>query len=216
MQEGGTVYKTQWTWFYYISTEVRQIFYSVARRPKNLIKVKHLISSSITDQYIAAVMKPDLSCDWQAVPASRISRWVWMVEFHDKSRNLAVTLTSRLCRLIDTAQSQATENSILCQSAVIGLRMFIFEKQDVWEITSLMPIEVSTASLLTSWNVFPELLPSIQTWGALFGDFSPSLLWASHLDWFFISQGRARGAVLLFDRTVMVSTLSCYSSMKRR
>jgi len=38
------------------------LFYSVARRLRNLIKVKHLISSpSIMDQSIAAVMKPNLS-----------------------------------------------------------------------------------------------------------------------------------------------------------
>jgi len=43
----------------YISTGVA--FYTVACRPKNMIKVKHLISSSITDKYIVAVMKSDPS-----------------------------------------------------------------------------------------------------------------------------------------------------------
>ena len=46
MQEGGILYGTRWPWLDYISTGVIwQIFYSVACRPKNVIKVKHLISA---------------------------------------------------------------------------------------------------------------------------------------------------------------------------
>ena len=143
-------------------------------------------------------MKPDLSWNWQAVPAPQISRWVWMVEFHDKLRNLAVTLTSSLCHSIDTAQFQAAENSILCRSTVIGLCMLIFEKQDVWEITYLMPIEVSTASLLTYWNVFPDLLPSILTWGAASVILSPSLIFQFT---------RSTSSCPIYS--LMVSTISC-------
>ena len=43
---GGISYGTRWPWLDYISTSVIwQIFYSVARGPKNLIKVNHLISA---------------------------------------------------------------------------------------------------------------------------------------------------------------------------
>ena len=46
MQEGGISYGTRWPWLDYISTGVIwQIFNSVARRAKNMIKVKHLISA---------------------------------------------------------------------------------------------------------------------------------------------------------------------------
>ena len=51
MQEGATLQETR---FDYISAcVVRQIFYSVALRPKNLM--------TSVDQYIAAVMELDLS-----------------------------------------------------------------------------------------------------------------------------------------------------------
>jgi len=46
MKEGGILYEARWWWFNYISNMViSQLFYLVARRPKNLINIKHLISS---------------------------------------------------------------------------------------------------------------------------------------------------------------------------
>ena len=66
-------------WIDYISVGVvRQIFYSAAHRQNNLIKVKHPQSSSL-DHYIGAMIKLDLSWNWQAVLASQHSQWEIMI-----------------------------------------------------------------------------------------------------------------------------------------
>jgi len=72
MQEGGILYGSRWPWLDYISTDViRQRFYSVVCRPKNLINIKHLILS---------VQYHRLKLWWNLILAetdeSQLSRWV--------------------------------------------------------------------------------------------------------------------------------------------
>ena len=63
-------------------------------KPKNLMKVKHLIYSVQSHQHIAAVMKLSLNWHWWTALASQLSRWVGVN--YDKWRNSAVAHISSL------------------------------------------------------------------------------------------------------------------------
>ena len=113
MQERGFLYETRWKWLDYISTGViRQIFYSVARRPRNLNKVKHLISSVQSHgQYITAMMKHLIS-----VEADEPFRPFKVVEIMiNEETRMWLALSSMFCYEFTAGNSQVLK-SLKCYS----------------------------------------------------------------------------------------------------
>jgi len=168
------------------------------------MKIKRL--TCIMDQYIAAVMKLDLSWKWWAIPASWLSRWV--VENHDNWRHLAVARVilqafiqrkagNRIERFCKVSSCQKCYLRVLCQplntwqcnvhdyslQEARCLMNHIFDTQWSLHCFSYIPITHFQASPFTPWSVFPCSLPSIRITlpsrhEALFWWFFSPLLWA--------------------------------------